>query len=56
MNRHKANWSQMHDESQEESVQSIQYKEMRQQLRSMVDRFGFDEIVKELRLIYEGGD
>lgn len=53
MNRHKSNWSAMHDMDTEESVQSIKYREMREQLEAMVNRFGFNDVATELRKFYK---
>jgi hypothetical protein len=57
MNRHRANWSLMGlDISTEQSQISKDYEKLRFDLNLMVNRFGFDEVVKELRKIYESNE
>ena len=57
MNRHRANWSLMGlDLSTEQSQISKDYEKLRFDLNLMVNRFGFDEVVKELRKIYESNE
>ena len=57
MNRHRANWSLMGlDLSTEQSQISKDYEKLRFDLNLMVNRFGFDEVVKELRTIYESNE
>jgi len=54
MNRHRANWSLMGIEpSTEQSQISKDYEKLRSDLNLMVNRFGFDEVVKELRKVKE---
>lgn len=54
MNRHKSNWSLMGLEpNTEQSQQSKDYEKLRIDLKHMVNRFGFDEVVRELRKIKE---
>ncbi len=54
MNRHRYNWSAMGiDEATEKSQQSKDYDKLRKDLRYMINRFGFDEVVSELRLLKE---
>ncbi len=52
MNRHRANWSLMGIEpSTEQSQLSKDYEKLRIDLNLMVNRFGFDEVVKEAATI-----
>ena len=54
MNRHIANWSAMgQEERTEPSQQSKDYAKMRQDLQKMVNRFGLDEVTKELVKFYK---
>ena len=53
MNRHKAHWSQMHDYNTDKSQDSIARENMSEDLRKMVDRFGFNDVVTEIRKIKE---
>lgn len=56
MNRHRASWSAMHDMDTEQSQISKRYDRLREDLQIMINKFGFDEVVTELRKIKERED
>ena len=53
MNRHKAYWSQMHDERKEPSVKEKHLTELEKQLKLMMIMYGKTEITKIVRKLYE---
>jgi len=53
MNKHRSYWSKMHDHNTDKSQDSIARENMSEDLRKMVDRFGFNDVVTEIRKIKE---
>ena len=55
-NRHRRDWSAMHDSRKYESQDSLEYKEMIEKMEYYINRFGFQEVVTMLRNIKTKGE
>ena len=53
MNRHKSNWSAMHDMNNEQTQMNNDYKEFKEYIRKFSNKYSFDEAVTIIRRIYK---